>query len=84
MRKIKSLVMLRQGTFVTFRRRRRLVLREAIVLMYRNTQNQDIVRLLLLLKTVEHEYPFRMMSERRTTFMSLIYKYLFWRPRVLK
>jgi hypothetical protein len=77
----KSLAIQIDKGFVTFVDSCRLVLREAIVLMYRNTQNQDVVRLLLLLKTVEREYPFRMMSQRRTTFMSLIYKYLFWRPR---
>jgi len=50
--------------------------------MYRNTQSQDVVRLLLLLKTVEQDYPFRLMSHRRLTFMDLIYKYVFWRrPR---
>ena len=49
--------------------------------MYRYTQNQDVIRLLLMLKTSETDYPFRMMSQRRSTFVTLVYKYLFWRPR---
>ena len=49
--------------------------------MYRYTQNQDVIRLLLMLKTSETNYPFRMMSERRNIFVTLVYKYLFWRPR---
>jgi len=48
--------------------------------MYRYTQNQDIIRLLLKLKTSEEDYPPPMMTQRRSTFMSLLYKYLFWRP----
>lgn len=50
--------------------------------MYRNTQSQDVVRLLLLLKTIEPDYPFRLIIHRRTTFLDLVYKYAFWRrPR---
>jgi len=50
--------------------------------MYRNTHSQDVVRLLLLLKTIEQDYPFRLMSHRRLTFVDLVYKYVFWRrPR---
>jgi len=49
--------------------------------MFRYTQNQDVIRLLLMLKTTEQNYPFRLMSERRNTFVALVYKYLFWRPR---
>jgi hypothetical protein len=55
---------------------------ESKLQMYRNTQNQDVVRLLLMLKTVEQDYPFRLMTQRRTTFMDLVFKYVFWRrPR---
>ena len=49
--------------------------------MYRYTQNQDVVRLLLLLKTKEQDYPFPMMKQRRSSFVGLVYKYLFWRRR---
>jgi len=68
--------------FVTFQKLRRLGYGNKELQMYRNTQNQDVVRLLLLLKTVEQDYPFRLMSHRRTTFMDLVFKYVFWRrPR---
>ena len=50
--------------------------------MYRYTQNQDVIRLLLKLKTSEEDYPFPMMKQRRNIFMTLLYKYLFWRPHV--
>jgi len=49
--------------------------------MFRYTQNEDVIRLLLMLKTTEQNYPFRLMSERRNTFIALVYKYLFWHPR---
>jgi hypothetical protein len=49
--------------------------------MYRFTQNQDVIRLLLMLKTAEQDYPFPLISQRRSTFVGLVYKYLFWRPR---
>ena len=49
--------------------------------MYRNTQSQDVVRLLLLLKTIEQDYPFRLITHRRITFVDLVYKYVFWRRR---
>ena len=50
--------------------------------MYRYTQNQNIVRLLLMLKTKDQDYPFPLITQRRSTFVGLVYKYLFWRPRV--
>ena len=65
--------------FVTSEPGYRLESGNQVLAMYRNTQSQDVVRLLLLLKTVEQEYPFRLMAQRRTTFMDLIYKYIFWR-----
>jgi hypothetical protein len=45
--------------------------------MYRSNQNQDVVRLLLRLKSLEKEYPVRMFSTRRNSFISLITRYLF-------
>jgi len=49
--------------------------------MYRYAQNQNIVRLLLMLKTKDQDYPFPLITQRRSTFVGLVYKYLFWRPR---
>jgi len=46
--------------------------------MYRNNQSQDVVRLLLMLRTLEHDYPVPMMSRRRLTFVELVYRYVFW------
>src|SRR6185503_12980960 len=62
--------------FVTFKLGRRLESGNQLLSMYRNTQSQDVVRLLLLLKTVEQDYPFRLMSHRRLTFVDLVYKYI--------
>jgi len=44
--------------------------------MYRSNRNQDIIRLLLRLKTFEADYPFRMYSMRRVSFMVLISEYV--------
>ncbi len=44
--------------------------------MYRTKQNQDVVRLLRRLKTFEEEYPIRMLTERRTSFLILIAQYI--------
>jgi hypothetical protein len=44
--------------------------------MYREKQNQEIVRLLYRLKMMEQDYPVRMFSTRRMTFMGLIARYL--------
>jgi hypothetical protein len=50
--------------------------------MYRSNQNQDVVRLLLRLKSLENEYPLRMFSTRRTSFISMITRYVFSLMRI--
>lgn len=44
--------------------------------MYRSNQNQDIVRLLLKLRMYEQEYPVRMFSTRRVSFIVLLSEYI--------
>jgi len=44
--------------------------------MYRAKENQEIVRLLYRLKLVEQDYPVRMFSTRRMTFIGLLARYL--------
>lgn len=44
--------------------------------MYRINQNHEIVSLLLKLKEVEDEYPAELLSARRTSFLSLITRYV--------
>jgi hypothetical protein len=44
--------------------------------MYRSNQNQDIVRLLLRLRTLENSYPTRLYSLRRVSFLVLISQYV--------
>ena len=44
--------------------------------MYRINQNQEVVRLLLKLKDIEEDYPVRLFSYRRTSFMTLIARYI--------
>jgi hypothetical protein len=44
--------------------------------MYRAKENQEIVRLLYKLKLAEQEYPVRMFSTRRMTFIGLLARYL--------
>ena len=44
--------------------------------MYRARENQEIVRLLYRLKMVEQDYPVRMFSTRRMTFIGLLARYL--------
>jgi hypothetical protein len=46
------------------------LLRERV--MYRLNQNQEIVRLLLKLKEIEDDYPVRLFSYRRTSFVMLL------------
>jgi hypothetical protein len=45
-------------------------------MVYRSNQNQDIVRLLLRLKTYEQEYPIRMFSMRRVSYLTRISEYV--------
>jgi len=45
--------------------------------MYRSNQNQDIVRLLMRLRAFEEEYPVRMFTTRRTSFILLIARYIY-------
>ena len=44
--------------------------------MYRINQNHEIVSLLLKLKEVEEEYPADLLSARRTSFLTLITRYI--------
>jgi len=44
--------------------------------MYRINQNQEVVRMLLKLKDIEEDYPVRLFSYRRTSFMTLIARYI--------
>ena len=44
--------------------------------MYRINQNQEVVRMLLKLKDIEEDYPVRLFSYRRTSFMMLIARYI--------
>ena len=44
--------------------------------MYRINQNQEIVRLLLKLRDAEEDYPVRLWSYRRTSFVTLIARYV--------
>lgn len=44
--------------------------------MYRSKNNQEIVGLLLKIKTIEGEYPFGMFSYRRSSFLVMIARYL--------
>lgn len=44
--------------------------------MYREKESQEIVRLLYKLKMMEQEYPVRMFTTRRMTFMNLLARYL--------
>ena len=44
--------------------------------MYRLNQNQEIVRLLLKLKEIEDDYPVRLFSYRRTSFVMLLSRYI--------
>ena len=44
--------------------------------MYREKESQEIVRLLYRLKMAEQEYPLRMFTMRRMTFMGLLARYL--------
>ena len=45
-------------------------------MVYRSNQNQDIVRLLLRLRAYEQEYPIRMFSMRRVSYLGLISDYV--------
>ena len=51
-----------------------LLLRERV--MYRINQNQEIVRMLLKLKEMEDDYPIRLFSYRRTSFVMLLARYI--------
>ena len=44
--------------------------------MYRINQNQEIIGLLVKLKEIEEEYPADLLSARRTSFLSLITRYI--------
>lgn len=44
--------------------------------MYRINQNQEVVRMLLELKDIEEDYPVRLFSYRRTSFVMLVARYI--------
>lgn len=44
--------------------------------MYRINQNQEIVRMLLKLKGIEEDYPVRLFTYRRTSFVMLVARYI--------
>lgn len=44
--------------------------------MYRINQNQEVVRMLLKLKDSEEDYPVRLFSYRRTSFVMLVARYI--------
>jgi hypothetical protein len=44
--------------------------------MYRLNHNQDIIELLLKLKDFEEEYPVRLISVRRASFLALVARYV--------
>jgi hypothetical protein len=44
--------------------------------MYRINQNQEVVRMLLKLKNIEEDYPVRLFSYRRTSFVMLVARYI--------
>jgi hypothetical protein len=44
--------------------------------MYRINQNQEVVRMLLKLKDFEEDYPVRLFSYRRTSFVMLVARYI--------
>ncbi|HSJ89260.1 MAG TPA: hypothetical protein VK909_18765 [Anaerolineales bacterium] len=41
-------------------------------MVYRSNQNQDIIQLLLRLKAYEQEYPIRLFSMRRVSYLTRI------------
>ena len=51
--------------------------------MYRYTQNQAVIRLLLKLKTSDEDYPFPLMKQRRGVFVTLLNKYMFLRSEAV-
>jgi hypothetical protein len=44
--------------------------------MYRINQNQEVVRMLLKIKDIEEDYPVRLFSYRRTSFVMLVARYI--------
>ena len=44
--------------------------------MYRLNHNQDIIELLIRLKDFEQEYPVRLLTVRRASFLSLVARYV--------
>jgi hypothetical protein len=44
--------------------------------MYRLNRNQDVIELLLKLKDFEQEYPVRLLSVRRASFIALVARYV--------
>jgi hypothetical protein len=44
--------------------------------MYQSDHNQEVIRLILRLRTVEQDYPDRMLTARRVSFLILISQYI--------
>jgi hypothetical protein len=44
--------------------------------MYNSNQNQEVVRLILRLRTLEQDYPDRMFTARRDSFVMLVSQYV--------
>jgi hypothetical protein len=44
--------------------------------MYNSNQNQEVVRLILRLRTLEQDYPDRMFTARRDSFVTLVSQYV--------
>jgi len=44
--------------------------------MYNSNQNQEVVRLILRLRTLEEDYPNRMLTARRDSYVTLVSQYV--------
>ena len=44
--------------------------------MYRLNHNQDVIELLLKLKEFEQEYPVRLLTVRRASFVTMVARYV--------
>ena len=44
--------------------------------MYRLNHNQDVIELLLKLKEFEQEYPVRLLTVRRASYLTLVARYV--------
>ena len=44
--------------------------------MYNSQQNQEVIKLILRLRTLEQDYPTRMLTARRVRYQSLVSQYV--------